>query len=558
MPAKLSAAVLLLFSLSLYAFPENLETRQDKELAGVYFNNALSALKAGNSTGSLELLNVSILFNKDSSDSRYLKALILSGMGKYQPSQKELKIAFLLGSWGHFSSFDGKKLFADNFMHQGDSESAFETLAPLSDTLSNDESAARVFTLSAAASGHQNQAVQTARLFPSKDFSQKILARYDTGWRNSAIGKIMQGDPALYYTKEAVQEIILLAPDAYLPKMLSYYQNRWGNDRFYQINSLITDDSNLEKRIELVFDKTESIGRGDMVRIKQILDKKNIEYDAEAFFKDKKIIINEDENKDGLIDGQTILDSGFITETVTDANHDTLDDYKITSPGGKIKKVMIRTKDKKIEAAYKPYPFLSEYTVTLEGRRRVYHILPYEAVYPVVVIPESIVDDTLRLNEYVEELSPLYLETVSTQIEETSLTGDEVLVAERKSLQDTKLKILHDNGLIFSEREYRGEKVAAEKKDIDGDGIPDLLYTYKDGSLQSASVDRNHNGYPEYMEEYIPVHITKWDFDDDGTFDYREYMEKGKLIREYSTNMDGFFDLRFEGRAGLENNGLVQ
>ncbi len=558
MTAKLSAAVLLLFSLSFYVFPENLETRQDKELAGVYFNNALSALKAGNSTGSLELLNVSILFNKDSSDSRYLKALILSDMGKYRLSQKELKIAFLLGSWEHFSSFDGKKLFADNFLRQGDSTSAYETLAPLADTLGTDASAARVFALSSAASGHVNQAVQTARLFPSKDFSQKILARYDTGWRNSAIGKILQGDPALYYTKEAVQEIILLAPDAYLPKMLSYYQNRWGDDRFFQINSLITNDSSLEKRIELVFAKAESIDRADIVRIKQILDRKNIVYDAKAFFKDKKIIINEDDNKDGLIDGRTILDSGFITETVADANHDTLNDYKITSPGGKITTVMIRTNDKKIEAAYKPYPFLSEYTVTLEGRRRVYHLLPYKAVYPVVVIPESIIDDTLRLNEYTQELSPLYLETVSTQIEETSLTGDDVLIAERKSLQDTELKLLHDNGLVFSEREYSGEKVTAEKKDLDGDGIPDLLYTYKNGSLQSARVDRNHNGYPEYMEEYIPVHITKWDFDDDGTFDYREYMEKDNLIREYSTNMDGNFDLRFEGRAGTENSGLVQ
>jgi len=555
---RLPAAVLLLFSLGLYAFPENLETRQDKELAGVYFDNALSALREGNSTDSLGLLNLSILFNRDSSDSRYLKALILSDMGKYRVSQKELKIAFRLDSWDHYNSFDGRKLYAENFLHQGYFKSAYETLVPYSDIIGKDPAAAKVFVFSAAASGYINQAVQTAQLFPSKEFSQKILARYDAGWRNMAIGKIVQGDPALYYTKEAVQEVIVLSPEVYLPGMLSYYHSRWGNDRFYQISTLIINDSNLEKRIELIFAEEMSIDRADILRIKEILDKKGIVYDAKKFLRDKKVIINEDDNKDGRIDGRTILDSGVITETASDSNQDLIDDYKITSPGGKIKRVVIRSEDKKIEAVYNPYPYLFEYTVTLEGRRRVYHLLPYKVSYPVVIIPETLIDDTLRLNEYTKEPSPLSLETVSTLIEETSLRGDTVMVAERNSLPDTKLKILQENGLIFTEREYSGNEVVTEEKDIDGDGIPDILYEYENGSLQSARFDKNHNGYPEYMEEYVPVSITQWDFDDDGSFDYREYMENGKLIREYSTNMDGNFDLRIEENAGTVSSGLFK
>ena len=334
--------------------------------------------------------------------------------------------------------------------------------------------------------------------------------------------------------------------------MLEYYKNRWGEDRFFLINSILVDDSNLEKRIESIFDMDETISRADLLRIGYILDKKGIEYDAKGFFKDRKVIITEDINNDGIVDGRTVLDSGSITDTILDADQDGLIDYEIVSPGGNIEEVLKDDGDKRVDAKFNPYPYLSEYTVILEGKKRVYHLLPYKALYPVVEIPESQFKDRISLNIEIKELSPLFLESVSSRVEEIPLQGKERLTAERTSLLDTTLEYTLKDGRVYRKREYKGREVVKEERDLDGDGVPDIYYSFKDGILQSASVDRNHNGFPEYMEKYSPETVTEWDFDDNGSFDYREYTAGGKLIREYSTNMDGNFDLRIEESAGTE------
>ncbi len=546
---------MLFFSFVLPALPDSREKKQDEQLSEMYFNNALTAMKGGDNALSLEMLNLSISFNKDLSDTRYLKALILTKAGNTDRAQKELKIAFLLGNWKTYSDFNGRVLYAEILRRRGEFEKAYRELLPFRDKIGGDKKAAEVFALSAALTGRIDVAVNTAKLFPLSNFAQIILARYDTGWRHAAAVRILKGDPVSYYTKDALQEIILHSSDEGAGWMLRYYKDRWGEDRFYLINSIINDDSNLEKRIVTVLKMDETINRADLLRIGCLLDKKGIKYNAAAFFQDKKITINEDINNDGIVDGRTVLDSGSITDTILDADQDGMIDYEIVSPGGKIERILIDNGEKSIDARYNPYPYLAEYTVILEGKKRTYYLLPYKAAYPVVKEPKSPFKGRMSLNVLLKELSPLFLESVSSKVEEVQLQGNERLTAERESLSDTTLEYTNKNGRVYRKREYKGREVVEEEKDLDGDGIPDLYYRYKGGVLQSASFDRNHNGFPEYMEKYSPVIMTEWDFDDNGSFDYREYTAGDKLIREYSTNMDGNFDLRIEESAGNLENG---
>ncbi len=514
-------------------------------MAEVYFKSAAAAFDQGELKDSLEILNLSISFNKDSSDARYLKAKILFSTGKYRNSIKELKIALLTGNWHIYSEFDALILSAEYYLHSGDFKSAYDKLKPYKEKLGGNIEAARIFTKAAEKTGKIEEALEVAGLFPAADFSQSILVKYDRGWRSKALGKILSGDNAGFYTKSTVR-ILIESDSGDSAALLGYYKAKWGKDRFYLINSLILEDTDNMQTVNSIFSSSNTINRNELLRIRDILDNKEVSYDEKAFFKDKSILVNEDINKDGTVDGKTVLESGFIKEAEFDPDQDGILDFRIISSDGRIQSIDIKYPDRIVTAVYNPYPYLEKYIVRFEDRERVYFLLPYKLSYPAAVIPESQITGIISLNRYLKEPSPLYLEKVSEKIIEKNNENMETLTAERKSITDTVLKYSRSDGSVYRLREYNGAEVVKEKKDIDNDGLPEIYYEYENGELRSVSFDRNHNGYPEYRETYIPGNLSEWDFDDDGLFDYREYISGNRLVREYSTMMDGKFDLKME------------
>jgi hypothetical protein len=92
-------------------------------------------------------------------------------------------------------------------------------------------------------------------------------------------------------------------------------------------------------------------------------------------------------------------------------------------------------------------------------------------------------------------------------------------------------------------------------RDLDDDGRFEVSEQYARGALQRIALDQDGDGNQELVELFeagSPLASEKrWDYDDDGRFDSRELtLAGGATVREFSSGLDGRFDLRAVFRNG--------
>ncbi len=546
---KLTTAVFLFFAVISLSFGrETDQLRQDKLLAGIYFRNALNEYNNGSFDSAGTLADISISFYSGYSDPHYLKSLLLFRTKNFSGALDEVRTALFLGNWNAFSSVDGHLLSAKINLESGDPAAAYMDLMPYEESAALKEEIAEVYVPAALHSGHVEEALKVSRLFPMDGFAQEVLARYDTGWINEARARIMSGDNTDLYTKGAVRIIISSLDISDCSLFLTYYRKRWGEDRFYLINSLCTDTADAENILDGIFGSDDPVSRDEILRIKKILDYKKTDYDARGYFKDKSFTVTDDLNGDGLCDVESRIESGTVKSVRFDRNHDGVPEYSVEFSGGKIVSVRISDGDKKVCAEYLPYPYLVRYTVNDGNVEREYSLIPYMIKFPVVIPAENPFLDPPAVNRYVSLPGSMTLETMASKIEERNLAGDTLIEADRTSLAGTYMVFKSPEGVVLKKREYDGRRLIREADDIDRDGKSDVVYVFDKGKLVSASFDLNHNGKAEYREIYLPERINEWDFNEDGIYDYREYMSGNVKISEYSSGLDGKFDIKLENR----------
>ncbi len=546
---KLITAVFLFFAVIILSFGrETGQLRQDKLLADVYFRNALDEYNKGSFNSAGTLVDISISFYSDFSDSHYLKSLLFFRIKHFSAALAEVKTALFIGNWNSFCPIDGHLLSAKINLESGDPAAAYMDLMPYESSADLNKAIAEIYVPAAAYSGHVEEALKVSRLFPMDNFAQKVLARYDRGWRNEARARIMSGDNTDLYTKEAVRILINSIDLSLCSGFLSYYRKRWGADRFYLINSLCIDTADAENILDTIFTSTDAVRRDEIFRIKKILDYKNADYDARSYFRDKNFTVTDDLNGDGLCDVESRIEAGVVKSVQFDRNHDGVPEYSVEFAEGKVVSVKISDGDKTICAEYLPYPYLVRYTVNDGNVEREYSLIPYMIKLPVVIPAENPFLDSPSVNRYVSLPGSMTLETMSSKIEERNMAGDTVVEAERTSLAGTYMVFKGRDGVVLKKREYDGRRLIKEDDDIDHDGKTEVAYVFDKGKLVSASFDLNHNGKAEYREIYLPDRINEWDFNEDGIYDYREYTSGNVKISEYSSKLDGIFDIRLENR----------
>jgi len=82
-------------------------------------------------------------------------------------------------------------------------------------------------------------------------------------------------------------------------------------------------------------------------------------------------------------------------------------------------------------------------------------------------------------------------------------------------------------------------------RSLSRNGTFQVQETWKNGKLAGEVVDTDGDGTPDYRETYGTSPAKSWDFNEDGRDDSREYeMPDGTHVREFSTKMNGIFDLK--------------
>jgi Tfp pilus assembly protein PilF len=235
-----------------------------------------------------------------------------------------------------------------------------------------------------------------------------------------------------------------------------------------------------------------------------------------------------------------------------------------------------------VEYRYSRYPYLGDLAYSGEQSTRVYRLTPFrylsQAVRPVevqaptlaageadaagaaahlgpadhplgrrlVAGPVTAEAEARRRSSRMEEyLSPGEGEGRPADRVVTFLNGETVRIDEDPDSQGR-----YRHYILFA-----GGAPVSGRRDLDDDGVFELSEEYAGGALRRIALDQDGNGTPEMVELYRPgarqAAEKEWDYNDDGRFDSREaVLPDGSVVREFSSRLDGRFDLRAVFREG--------
>jgi len=90
------------------------------------------------------------------------------------------------------------------------------------------------------------------------------------------------------------------------------------------------------------------------------------------------------------------------------------------------------------------------------------------------------------------------------------------------------------------------------RRDEDGDGRYEVREQYEAGALARILLDADGDGVEEFAQSVVGgVRRQSWDYDGDGRYDSVEYeTAAGETVREFSSRLDGVYDLRAVFRGG--------
>jgi len=236
---------------------------------------------------------------------------------------------------------------------------------------------------------------------------------------------------------------------------------------------------------------------------------------------------------------------------------------------------------------YRRYPYLDELVYAGGGSRRVYEMVPFGYTFDAVEIASAAGDGVLaRAAERARGLgnpaegSPLapdhplgrrlrlrgvlseeQARSRASRMSEYATAGPGAQAPAQRVhllLSGETVRIDQDpdgQGRYRHRIFYEGGLPVSGLRDLDGDGRFETREVYRAGELREIVLDQDGDGNAEFTELFRPDAATRsekrWDYDSDGRIDSRQrVLADGSTIREFSSRLDGRFDLRAVFRDG--------
>src|SRR6056297_3369475 len=171
-----------------------------------------------------------------------------------------------------------------------------------------------------------------------------------------------------------------------------------------------------------------------------------------------------------------------------------------------------------LEAEYRVYPEL-EVIMLPAGDGTVLQVrpAPYSLRYPIEGFHTFSPPSALPFPR-ITDFPPLY-RILGDAVKIESISDQRVV--SRFYREKRSIEKLHE-GVVEMRADLDASTIEKRKKDPDQDGFFEIHESYRDGVLIMIGYDGNRNGIFEYIEEFEPVYIRKWDIDEDGLADYHE------------------------------------
>lgn len=266
-----------------------------------------------------------------------------------------------------------------------------------------------------------------------------------------------------------------------------------------------------------------------------------------------------DADADGLYEELYEYAGGQLVGWLLDADQDGQPEARVSFSGGVPQSVTLE-RAQSVELRYSAYPALATVTFRVGDSRRAYSLFPYQFNAPAFAAETG---GASGRGAGASAAAPLRLRFRS------ELPADEARVR-RQSYSMTeqgpsgeRLYHLLEGAVTRMEQDpdgrggyrhvvhYDASGPAEGRKDGDGDGRYEIRERYAGGRLAAVFLDADGDGVEEFAQVLGAAPRSSWDYNADGRYDSVEYQTpEGDTVREFSSRLNGVFDLRAVFRAG--------
>jgi hypothetical protein len=375
------------------------------------------------------------------------------------------------------------------------------------------------------------EAERALSLFPKNDLFRALHVKYSEAEKIRVKRRILEESGGHFYGRETFRQLIRsCTQERQLDALLDMYKNRWGEDTFFLVHSLRTEKGFEPRRIDELFRRIELV-EGDLLTLLYdiLLERGEASLFEKAFPFFGGTVVR-DPDGDGVYEVREEYRDGKIFFLKANMDGDPDPELEIFFEQGKPQKTtVLGLEGAFFEVEYRRYPELSVVRFPSgEGGLLEIAIAPFTTFYPFPYLSSRHFPEAFPFPD-VKALPPLYrlMGNASTI---AAFTAEEIRAGEETGRRDLVVKFSRERSNIEAYREgkveMRGdmdESVLERKSlDPDRDGFFEILEFYREGELYRIAYDGNENGVYEYIEEFEPVHLRKWDTDEDGVADYRE------------------------------------
>lgn len=256
-----------------------------------------------------------------------------------------------------------------------------------------------------------------------------------------------------------------------------------------------------------------------------------------------------DLNGDGYYEQLCLYDGGRTAGISVDGNQDGVLEKMIIFENGKPVELIV-SEGSFIRINYDNYPFVDEISIADGGGMDVYTFLANTVRLDFYKekdgLEKPFVDDEL-ISGFISEPD----EYRNNVLKIASYTGGAAkdsfsFLRQEWERRDENSSILRIYNRLYGNYVYlnRYDEKTTGFGDVDYDSLIDLKETYSGGRLISIEADENKNGIYDYkLSLEGGESVSFWDFNEDGIFDCRQRETEGTLITEFSSELNGVFDI---------------
>lgn len=542
-------AILIIITAPLFSFDN-----MNRQIGIIYLKNAAAYYLTGQYPESEQFLVKAKEFYSTSSDYEYLNGLIkLEKENKINEAAVNFEKALSYENWMLLDKKNCVTDLARIIFRKKEYKNLIEIIEKIAYPDYNDNDLMYLYLLSLK---NDNQLIKYRFVLSqslyrySEDYRFGELYLYEnSSYRDSILmGSQKYKNPDGYLAAFLKAAISLEDSTNKILALESYFKNG-GKDisayiEYYRLTGSLDDEKFARLLEKNIFENP-----ANRIRLVKILPTREMREKLAAAWSAYTGNIYFDFNKDGFFEELHLYENGIPIGVSIDDNQDGVIEVMIIFENGDPSELILTNHDF-IRISYDEYPAIKELSISEGSERKVYTILKDSLLLPVYekrAIDDKIVFFGNETSLFLNNLDNLKNNAVRISTYSGGSAKDNYKYLqqelERRSESFTVLKIYN---AIMGDYVYHqlNDKRTAGFADFDFDNLIDIKETYTDGDLVAIEADDNKNGRYDYKLTFDEgFAISWWDFNEDGVYDCRQFEENGVLVNEYSSGLDGVFNV---------------